>query len=387
MTFVFILVALAAVVGLTALSSRRRGRRETDGEVSGPRYAAEPTGAEAAAGLRPGPLRPPENQNSQTLAFAELRAFGPGDVRRARLRERLALDHTRYARHIAGLYSAPAEPDEAACAAARAGLAAAVDAYDPESGLDFLAFATPLILREVRALRRAGSAAGHPPRRSRQLADALPATADRLARRLGRSPTISELAAALGVDVERVVESLDTALGYPAARTGLARRESDQATEPGGRTGATGRAAEADAAPSFADTLSSEQIKTLLAPLSERNKRIVMMRYLRGMTDAQIGAEMNISPVHVCRLLAQAVNVLHIADPSAATGSISSRSTGSYSNPNPNPSPSQSQGPSPSPIARDAQNIQNGQSSPRTSCAEPAAPQSPPIPGTRLLTA
>ncbi|HEV2633510.1 MAG TPA: sigma-70 family RNA polymerase sigma factor [Actinocrinis sp.] len=378
----FILVALAAVVALTALSSRRRGRREADGEVSGPRYAAEPTGAEAAAGPRPAPLRPPENQSSQTLlAFAELRAFGPGDVRRARLRERLVLDHTRYARHIAGLYSAPDKPDDAAFAAARAGLAAAVDAYDPESGLDFLAFATPLILREVRALRRAGSAAGHPPRRSRQLADALPATADRLARRLGRSPTISELAAALGVDVERVVESLDTALGYPAARTGLARRESDQAAEPGGRTGATGRTAEADAAPSFADTLSSEQIKTLLAPLSERNKRIVMMRYLRGMTDAQIGAEMNISPVHVCRLLAQAVNVLHIADPSVATGSISSRSTGSYSNPSP------SQGPSPSPIARDAQNIQNGQPGPRTSCAEPAAPQPPPIPGPRLLTA
>lgn len=353
MTVVVILVALAAVIALTALTGRRRDRREDAGEVSGPHYGADPAGPEAALGTRPAPLPPPPHQASQTLlAFAGMRALIPGDSRRERLRETLVQDHMRYAWHIATLYSSPADPGEVTFATARLSLTRAIDAYDPDSGTDFLTFATPLILREVRALRRGAGTGPHAPTRSRRLADALPASADRLARSLGRSPTIAELATALGVGTEEVVESLDTALGYPAPQSEHSRSGSGNllrahdpssgpssgpspdatlgsAPDPSPDT-ALGSAPDTapDSAdvrraepPAFAAALTSEQLKRLLAPLSERNKRIVMMRYLRGMTDVQIGAELNISPVQVSRLLAQAMTALHAPDRDRAPSS------------------------------------------------------------------
>lgn len=249
---------------------------------------------------------PPESAPTSTYAAqcAETRIvlermsmLKPGDARRERLREAVIQSNLHYARHIAALYSASGVPDEATFEAARRGLILAVDGFVPGSA-DFLTFATPLIIRQVRA-GRPGNVRGLCARgRMRQVADALPGSADRLARDLGRSPTIPELADAMDASPEEIVNSLDTALGYAESRP-----------EAGGRPPQNH---------GLAPEIGHQELKALLAPLPERNKRIVMMRYLRGMTDAQIGAELGISPVHVSRLLAQALGALRAAGPGPA---------------------------------------------------------------------
>jgi RNA polymerase sigma-B factor len=355
-TFVLILVALVVAAFLTAAGNRRRGRARPGGaggmlaqhagswppgfaagrgvEPPGPvsrgqplpsrvaRCPQEPSGSVFATSSPGAPTAPHPAQCSETLRILkQMSTLLPDDSLRERLRETVILEHMHYALHIAALYSSHGEPGEATYATARSSLARAVDEYDHESGIDFLAYATPVILREVRALRTAGSSAGGAPyssalsnpRRSRHLADALPGCADRLTEQFGRRPTIAELASAMGVRSEDVVESLDAALGKRAMSADFSRRIPDA-----DRDGA-------DNVLDFKVGLNREQVKILLAPLSERNKRIVMMRYLRGMTDAQIGAELNISPVHVHRLLNQAMTALRAAEPNRGVAPAASQ--------------------------------------------------------------
>jgi RNA polymerase sigma-B factor len=42
-----------------------------------------------------------------------------------------------------------------------------------------------------------------------------------------------------------------------------------------------------------------------VAALGERDKRILLMRYFRGMTQAEIGAELGVSQMQVSRLLSR----------------------------------------------------------------------------------
>ena len=326
-----ILLALAALAVVVAARNRRRGRRDGPDAMFAPQFAFHLLGFEAGPGAEPaGPglngqsrevsgrgAEPPEvsfaaapgappspdaEQRVETLrVLLQMRTLKHGDSLRKVLAGQVILSHMPYARYIAALYKSTGEPDEVTGAIAEHSLAVAVDGFDPESGVDFLAYATPVILREVRSRHRAGRGELRTPRRARHLADALPASADRFTRKTGRSPTISELASALGVRGEEIVEALDTALGCsetPSGSLGQIPGGDHEHLDSGGPD------------LGFTEELSEDQVKLLLAPLPERNKRIVMMRYLRGMSDAQIGAELNISPVHVQRLLTQAMGAL-----------------------------------------------------------------------------
>ncbi|HST07128.1 MAG TPA: ABC transporter permease subunit, partial [Gemmatimonadaceae bacterium] len=84
----------------------------------------------------------------------------------------------------------------------------AVNRYDPTAGTEFLAYAIPTMLGEVKRYFRDCSWSVNVPRRLKDLYPALgPLTAE-LTQRLGRSPTAGELAEALGVDRTEVVETL-----------------------------------------------------------------------------------------------------------------------------------------------------------------------------------
>jgi len=53
-----------------------------------------------------------------------------------------------------------------------------------------------------------------------------------------------------------------------------------------------------------------EAIKPLLELLDERSRRILGLRFFRGMTQSQIAAEVGISQMHVSRLLSRALERL-----------------------------------------------------------------------------
>jgi RNA polymerase sigma-B factor len=88
------------------------------------------------------------------------------------------------------------------------GLVKAVDRFDPTRGTRFSTFATPTILGEVRRYLRDHSRLVRPPRSLHDLHAAVLAKEAELNARLGRAHSLTEVAEALGVEVDRVAEAI-----------------------------------------------------------------------------------------------------------------------------------------------------------------------------------
>ncbi len=86
------------------------------------------------------------------------------------------------------------------------GLVNAVIRFDVNAGSDFVSFAVPTIMGEVRRHFRDNSWSVKVPRRLKELHLRLGAATAELSQRLGRAPTARELAAELEMDRDEVIE-------------------------------------------------------------------------------------------------------------------------------------------------------------------------------------
>lgn len=133
--------------------------------------------------------------DSRTLWAAHAR--GDVDARDALLRDNLSLVH-HVARQLARGLTADVDVDELVSAGTM-GLMSALEAFDLGRGLAFSTFAVPRIRGAILdELRRQD----HVPRSVRRKTRCLAAARESLTRQLGRSPELSEIATALGVDAE-----------------------------------------------------------------------------------------------------------------------------------------------------------------------------------------
>jgi len=243
-------------------------------------------------------------QRAETLRkFRELARMAPDDAKRAVLREELIADHMNYARYVAARFSAPPGAAEDLSQVAYLALVKAVDNYDPDYGVAFIGYVTPMITGEIKRYFRDSTWDVHVPRRMQELSLALRGATEDLAHKLGRSPTVEELAVRLEATVEEVVEAADAANAYSAASLD---RPVDNGDEHGVALGEFVGAEDAG----FEGVVDRTALKPLLARLPERDKRILMMRFFRGMTQSQIAEEIGVSQMQVSRLLTRILTEL-----------------------------------------------------------------------------
>jgi RNA polymerase sigma-B factor len=138
------------------------------------------------------------------------------------------------------------------------------------------------------------------PRRLRELQASIYDAAAELGQRLGRAPRPSEIAAALGVELEVVLEGL--------AAQGAAHCSS--LDEPGWNDDGSADQARFAAVlgrpePEFDLIEYRESLVPLLAALPQRERDILLMRFFGGMTQTEIGQRIGISQMHVSRLLSR----------------------------------------------------------------------------------
>ena len=104
-----------------------------------------------------------------TPMFDELAALPEDDPRRGELRNELVTGHLPLAEHIAARFANRGVPREDLVQVATLGLINAVDRFQPDRGTDFLSFAVPTVMGEVRRHFRDASWAMHVPRRLKEL--------------------------------------------------------------------------------------------------------------------------------------------------------------------------------------------------------------------------
>ena len=274
------------------------GAETTTPEASG---TAAPTGsADAAVPSSSSSTR--GDYDHLAPLFVTLAATPADDPRRERLRDELVTEHLPVAKHIARRFGNRGEPHDDLVQVATVGLINAVDRFDPERGSDFLSFAVPTIMGEVRKYFRDSSWSVRMPRRLKELHLAINAGTSRLSQSLGRAPTPSELAEHLGLSREEIHEGLAAGNAYQSASLDDMPMSEDSSISLGSTIG------EED--PEIAMIEQREALHPLLEKLPERERKIVIMRFFGNMTQTQIAQKVGISQMHVSRLLAKTLRQL-----------------------------------------------------------------------------
>jgi RNA polymerase sigma-B factor len=172
-----------------------------------------------------------------------------------------------------------------------------VDRFDVTRGFDFVSFAVPTIMGEVRRHFRDTGWAVRVPRRMKEMHLALSKATGEMSQRLGRSPTVSELAAELGLDPEDVTQGLIAGNAY---QTVSVDRPAGDRTEEVSLVDTLG-----DYDSALENVENHEALRPLLAALPERERTVVLLRFFGNMTQTQIAEKLGISQMHVSRLLSR----------------------------------------------------------------------------------
>lgn len=224
---------------------------------------------------------------------------------RATAREELVHLHLPLVEHCARRFRNRGEPHEDLVQVGTIGLIKAVDRFETDRGVEFSTYATPTIIGEIKRYFRDKGWAIRVPRRLQELRMQITATTAELTQKLGRSPTPRELAEVIGCTWEEIIEGMESSNAYST----LSLDASDSSD---------------DGPPSLLDTLGvddlnlehveiRESIKPLLEGLDPREKRILLLRFFKNMTQSQIADEIGVSQMHVSRLLTKTLKQLRVS--------------------------------------------------------------------------
>jgi RNA polymerase sigma-70 factor, sigma-B/F/G subfamily len=258
------------------------------------------------ADIQPSSLTTPLAVDIPTLPPGELERLSVAYSRSRdpRLRDQLVFFHQRLVRSIASRFLGAGEAIEDLIQVGNIGLINALDRYDPDQGTRFSTYATPTILGEIKRYFRDKTAVIKVPRWLQEMNQSVRRTAHTLTQELGRSPTIPEIAARLGIDEEEVTQALECSeavnpISLDSALEARGGSERMSLLDLLGRT---------DGA--LHDIERFGDLRTAIQALSEREREVISLRFFDELSQAKIARQLNISQMHVSRLQQRALNRL-----------------------------------------------------------------------------
>lgn len=211
---------------------------------------------------------------------------------RRELRDRVVTDLLPLAAQLARRFRDRGESHEDLKQVAVLALINAVDRFDPQRG-DFFPFAVTTMTGELKRHLRDRGWAVRPPRRLQELSIEVRWAESQLGQSLGRSPTAADIASYLDVAQDAVVEAMIAQRSRRSASLQAPIRAADVPLVD--ILGADDRRLDA------IDCWVS--LRSLIAELPSRTRRILEMRFGHGMTQTQIAEQVGLSQMHVSRIL------------------------------------------------------------------------------------
>lgn len=195
---------------------------------------------------------------------------------------------------IVGRYRARGMDTDDLLQVAYLGLVKASQGYRAGEGSGFLAYAVPTISGEIKRYFRDCGWMVRPPRRVQEVRSAALAAAAELVQRYGAVPTPEKVAAVVGVSTGEITEAAMADGCYTALSLD---------SPPPSETGPALGEQLADDSDPYERIETLETLRPVLRSLSDRDREILLLRFVRGCTQQQIGEEIGVSQMQVSRLL------------------------------------------------------------------------------------
>ncbi len=235
----------------------------------------------------------PASDDRDPVALAALfeRYAATGDVG---ARNEIVERHQHLADAVARRYRSRGIPADDLRQTALLAMVRAVDRFDPDQGTSFATFAGRTMDGELKRTLRDRSWAVRPPRAAQERYLALRKREEELVHRLGREPTIAELASALEVTVDEVLEAIEA--GGARTASGITRTDDD------------GSEVEADhvlasTERGFVRTDDRVLVTELLDGLDPRAREVIQLRFFDHLGQEEIAQRIGVSQSYLSRLL------------------------------------------------------------------------------------
>jgi RNA polymerase sigma-B factor len=213
-----------------------------------------------------------------------------------RERDDLVQSHLALAQSLAARYANRGEHIDDLVQVAMIGLVRAAERFSPDRGIQFSTFATATILGELKHHFRDTRWSVHVPRSVQEAYLRVKEATDGLSQELGRSPSLLEIGDRAGLSEEQVVAALEAGLAFRMASLDA---PSDDGSGP--------------AVPLEGDNIDMERaehrqlLHPLIQRLPERQRQILELRFEHDLTQREIATMLDMSQMHVSRLLARSL--------------------------------------------------------------------------------
>ena len=248
--------------------------------------------------MRPGDL----DDRTDAELLSTIQSLPHGDSLRDAACEVLVTRYRPLVRSCVLRYRNSTEPQEELMQVGYVGLLKAINNFDPAVSSSLAGYAQPCVSGEIKRHFRDKRWQVHVKRSLQELRLELRNVASDLTNELGRMPSDAELAQCLDISEADVRAARQADLAFQAASL-----DSPVTTQ--------------DGSASLGDLLGGEdaQLEHLIdmqavwahwTELPDREQQLLLMRFYGNMTQAEIGAKLGISQMHVSRLLAEALSYL-----------------------------------------------------------------------------
>jgi RNA polymerase sigma-B factor len=218
-----------------------------------------------------------------------------------RARDQLAEEMLPLARALAGRYAGRGEPMDDLVQVACVGIMKAIEGFDLNRDVRFSSYATPTVLGEIKRHFRDRTWAMRVPRGLQELQLEVAKKRDEITGKLGRSPTVQELAEAVDAPFEEVLATIQS----------VGARRTRSLDEPTGDDMTL-----ADSIGGRDVELDRSEMRVLLGDamsvLSTRDREVLRLRFAEDLTQTEISTRIGVSQMQISRIIRQSIAKLRL---------------------------------------------------------------------------